>query len=563
MTSFPPYAFSNFGGFEKATKYKDPKFRLARDAWRYAKNHFELFSGGTLQYVRVVGFGGFGIAQKWQQFDESGKYIRDVVIKIPIETGNKKILDEFKNEMYYMGERFKNAQHIVQLVDLNSETLLHQTRNYNNPDSAAVPMMVMENMANGNLRNLLDKLYDSQKYNALHQDAPIKIPYVPARVLWRFFLCLVRGCIAMAYSEQLSKENPDGPWKESVPDPQNPEPVFPDSKFIHFDLDPQNVLVGIALEDDEHSFNPILKINDFGLSEIWDDKRSLARKLRHILRGKWAYYTPEQRDTSMIWNTDKNVNDPGYRMNIWAIGAIMSDLVWVRHPQEGTWEPQEHVIPKLDDDGNYKQVRMMTYGSHLLPPPTNKAWSEMYFDEGLVRSYPRNLRALIARCLAVNPGDRPSLVELENIVVGCITAIEEEAERLTEEGHVTPDRGAEMVWEDKTFYSLDFLIPPPFEYNALIEKFYVDHFLDAPEKGDPYESDWSKETPPPGGAPPVPPVPPAPPAPPAGPTPANVPNPIIVFGDTPAPGYVSAVPPGHTTSPAGPGNPFLSLPSYI
>ncbi|KAI1496204.1 kinase-like domain-containing protein [Biscogniauxia marginata] len=106
------------------------------------------------------------------------------------------------------------------------------------------PVLVMEYLEHHDLALLLKRVQDQ---NII----------LPNRILWAFFLCLVRGCVALAYP-------PDGDDKtanklETIPKGRKPE------NLQHGDLHLRNIMISdISSEFREHTFTPALKLIDFG-----------------------------------------------------------------------------------------------------------------------------------------------------------------------------------------------------------------------------------------------------------------------------------------------------------
>ncbi|KAI1455459.1 hypothetical protein F4805DRAFT_476654 [Annulohypoxylon moriforme] len=78
---------------------------------------------------------------------------------------------------------------------------------------------------------------------------------LPNRLLWRFFLCLIRGLCAINW--------PRGREDAHV-ETEIPRPNEPGSKLTHNDLHDGNILMG-DFSSGEHNMTPLLKIIDYGL----------------------------------------------------------------------------------------------------------------------------------------------------------------------------------------------------------------------------------------------------------------------------------------------------------
>ncbi|KAI0024014.1 kinase-like domain-containing protein [Xylariomycetidae sp. FL0641] len=107
------------------------------------------------------------------------------------------------------------------------------------------PVMAIEYLQNGNLLRLFER---ANTLNIL----------LPNRLLWSFFLCLVRACVAMAYPLEAPEGTPTR--LETIPaDGREPLNLF------HNDLHPGNIMVGgTDARFPEHSFAPVMKFIDFG-----------------------------------------------------------------------------------------------------------------------------------------------------------------------------------------------------------------------------------------------------------------------------------------------------------
>ncbi|KAI8634187.1 hypothetical protein F5Y19DRAFT_412301 [Xylariaceae sp. FL1651] len=109
----------------------------------------------------------------------------------------------------------------------------------------AGPILVMEYLENGTIGSLIRRLQESDTI-------------VPNRILWAFYLCGIRACLALAYPKAL---DPDATAiLEGIP-----PPGIQASGLDHRDIHTANVLIGnIDPAVAEHSHVPILKLIDFG-----------------------------------------------------------------------------------------------------------------------------------------------------------------------------------------------------------------------------------------------------------------------------------------------------------
>ncbi|PSR73364.1 hypothetical protein BD289DRAFT_487563 [Coniella lustricola] len=132
-------------------------------------------------------------------------------------------------------------------------------------------IILLENMSNGSVHNLIYRLVERQQH-------------LSNRMLWLIFECLFKSCVAMAYPERWWEPGRDA-WIEAMRlvderVPLSAVPVvpggpvrLPERPMVHFDLDPQNVLIGdFGQPGQAHSIMPVFKVADPGLSQIINDK---------------------------------------------------------------------------------------------------------------------------------------------------------------------------------------------------------------------------------------------------------------------------------------------------
>ncbi|KAI0159848.1 kinase-like domain-containing protein [Xylariaceae sp. FL1272] len=280
-------------------------------------------------------------------------------------------------------------------------------------------LLVLEYCENGDLQNLIYRL------NEQNED-------VPNRVLWSFWLCLVRACIGMQYP--VHKFHPGR--KAKTPEPENHPPPQPNllpgidlgatgkrvgtdlfegepsvrrrwavRRIVHFDIDPKNILItGYEphTRDREHGIIPRLKIGDFGLTdEVKPNKRNEYYNERRPY-GKFGYMAPEQwgvewdyirqRDGSMINKNGPEIGEQqiagnyGSWTNVWQIAMVMWQLITKfkapmppqiqSNTQTANGVIPVHCCPLLLDDPRYQWVDV-------------------------------EMRETIARCLAYEPLSRP------------------------------------------------------------------------------------------------------------------------------------------------------------
>ncbi|KAI0169699.1 hypothetical protein GGR52DRAFT_478218 [Hypoxylon sp. FL1284] len=147
----------------------------------------------------------------------------------------------------------------------------------------------MEYFERCELQELLVRVNDSIANNPSRPNNERKLEYIPSRVLWRLFLCLVRACIGMAYPPPNYYGRPDM-YREVILPNQDPELT------IHFDMHPLNVFIddpSRAWNDlPEHGLSPRFKLGDFGLMQAWDPDLEDDVKIATANVGKPGYQAP-------------------------------------------------------------------------------------------------------------------------------------------------------------------------------------------------------------------------------------------------------------------------------
>ncbi|KAI2618400.1 kinase-like domain-containing protein [Hypoxylon sp. NC1633] len=185
--------------------------------------------------------------------------------------------------------------------------------------------------------------------------------HLPNRVMWRIFMCMVRACIAMAWPGNDPNNN------ETATSRPNTKP----SGLVHNDIHGGNLMFGPFMEHPEHSRTPILKLLDFGLSQM-----------------NSAWPAPTVKQTSLL--THKQ---------------MMATMIRLQTDSKYTGEEIQVNLTRIR-----RQEQILSPASGILE------------DEEL--GYPdpcptvdHDLRLLVAACMASEPNDRPSLAELEKWVV--------------------------------------------------------------------------------------------------------------------------------------------------
>ncbi|KAK7921319.1 kinase-like domain-containing protein [Apiospora marii] len=319
-------------------------------------------------YMGLLGSGSYGVAVRIREHFPGDRPDRDLVIK---QANSEEHKQELRWEIIRI-QRIAGGMHIVQPIfvenspffdyDFVEAPQVHPTRwpeqrtAYAREGYLLGPMLVLELLPNGPLQNFLYKA------------ASLDVQRWPNRLLWKFFLCLVRACIAMAYPRSLGS---DGQRLEVIP----PGNVMP-SNFTHTDLHAGNVMLGAPdPTQPEHQASRILKLIDFGV---------------------WSY--------ARIYNLEyNNPNERGVSENIFSIGKLMLDIMTREPFSFNQWIP--HAQIKLPKPGGGTRA-VATYASPIMRQPLAPRHAGTDPD----------LRLLVAQCLAVDAANRPALPDLLNRV---------------------------------------------------------------------------------------------------------------------------------------------------
>ncbi|KAL7622868.1 trans-aconitate methyltransferase 1 [Parahypoxylon ruwenzoriense] len=217
----------------------------------------ELRAHFAIQYPRfafqgLLGRGAFGltfcVVEKL-----SANRSRRLAVKRSVQPRGE---DDLRNEIEWL-QTLRGAEHIVRILGHRDEPaqrtgLRHNRRNLTRRsriqdalEGLTGPVVVLEYLENGHLERLYRRLI---QYDQL----------LPNRILWSFFLCLIRACVALAYPLNGTDDQPNR--LETVPaDGRAP------SMIEHADLHHANIMIGNPGNGfREHDLVPPLKFIDFG-----------------------------------------------------------------------------------------------------------------------------------------------------------------------------------------------------------------------------------------------------------------------------------------------------------
>ncbi|KAL6816534.1 hypothetical protein J3E69DRAFT_97576 [Trichoderma sp. SZMC 28015] len=364
------------------------------------------WDGFRLEWIRVLGQGGFGIATLWHVIFEDQSSIK-VVIKIPVRENA-----DFDSELDWH-LRYGGASHVTQALDIQAMADSVRRRinrgHMINRGARFAPtnmgVLVLEYAERGSLYDMMAKAsYFHTRFSS--------------KVLWEIWECLVKGVVSTALQPDAAQRwGPEGLDKvlDSLDDVRNTDELLRictliDSHDVHFDLEEQNILLS---EDAQHSHHPIFKLHDFGefshrMRECWQHwKEADYWKVRRCPKSnrtppetiskEWDKIDlsnpgPVSRFTGDSFDPQHNevAGRYGTWTNIFTIAKIMEAIItrnWVGHP-----------LTTMEYTAQDRRCTGNSYGWRICRE------SHAYIEPDLLD--------LIMQCQFEKPADRPQLAYL-------------------------------------------------------------------------------------------------------------------------------------------------------
>ncbi|KAI1413494.1 kinase-like domain-containing protein [Hypoxylon sp. FL1857] len=203
-------------------------------------------------YREPIASGSYGSTHRVQYLQVLNGYVTATDFLVKVAHGGWEGETALRFEKEYL-ERLRGAMHIVKLINIPNDPL---TRN-NFPGS----FIMLEWLPNGTIGQFIAKA----KFMGLQR--------LPNRLLWRFFLCLVRALCGLAWPRNRT---------DDLEEFELPVPGVPPSGFMHNDLHIGNVLLGDFTMEPEHFITPKLKLIDFGQSGDADPEDVVAAREANI-----------------------------------------------------------------------------------------------------------------------------------------------------------------------------------------------------------------------------------------------------------------------------------------
>ncbi|KAH9999725.1 kinase-like domain-containing protein [Xylariaceae sp. FL0662B] len=312
--------------------------------------NFERQNEKRFEFERIIGEGAFGFTLKMKTKDSIAlqsvpRPIRRFVMKRAL---NQQAQQNVTNEVNVL-QQLQGAMHICQPFYINPDQADNKLQYLNGPS------LLIEWIENGIIYDFVDRLADWGQ--------PL-----PNRMLWRFFLCLCRSLVAMAWPPGRDIKAPLE--IEVLPNPNEKGERPAKSLLIHGDLNNRNVMIG-DFEDLEHEKIPMLKAIDFGNS----------------------------RTLNPVQNQSPDV---AVRVNMFDIGKIMLSLI-------GGTDRGGSTNMQITYRGEKKTIR--SYAADL--DGLNKKYGSpskiVAFHQEKLDNLDPEIRDLVALCLAAAPSQRPEL----------------------------------------------------------------------------------------------------------------------------------------------------------
>ncbi|KAI1344468.1 hypothetical protein F5Y15DRAFT_424613 [Xylariaceae sp. FL0016] len=238
------------------------------------------FNGLTnYEFDKVLGAGAFGIAfrviEKHPR-DADGRYRRLAVKRAWSTTEQEDLISEIRTIRGLQG-----AMHIARYIAGTTAPVASRAEATSDSPRSAKRIRIhiggrTENKFLSGLQGpvLIMEYLNNHTFSYIISRAVEMNAHLPNRILWSFFLCLVRACVALAYPPGVREGQPAA--LETIPD-DGQEPAG----LIHNDLNLGNIIVGdVSPEIPEHSLVPVVKLIDFGAA--YQHGRGSSRNLFDI-----------------------------------------------------------------------------------------------------------------------------------------------------------------------------------------------------------------------------------------------------------------------------------------
>ncbi|KAK7914362.1 hypothetical protein PG985_012065 [Apiospora marii] len=316
-----------------------------------------LYFQGFDQFAQqeVLNVGGFGVVVKYAQADAQGRVLRHFVVKIPREYDNT---DGERNILMFQREYVWNV--------------------------------IERTGGRGSVS------HDSNSGKTHVEDIPMS--------MLAYLLSVTRACIGLAWPRLTADEATEMALSGEIPRiPETTEEIGPTApvSIVHFDFDPSNVIIGDFQDNaPEHSLQPVFKLGDFGLTQEVTSQTTVDELNEWQNGGKHGYRAPEQmigRELGKRGLFTPDLLTYGPHTNIWGMGVTMFALITkTKPPRIPQFASYTCTLQGQDAD---------TYGWFLTQTEENRPVGAA----SIYATYPEELRHLVARCMAAETLQRPTL----------------------------------------------------------------------------------------------------------------------------------------------------------
>ncbi|RFU34910.1 hypothetical protein B7463_g1376, partial [Scytalidium lignicola] len=289
--------------------------------------------------IKVLGMGGYGLVGLWKYIGSDPDVPKAIVVKqSPRYDRNLEDESDFLERLNVC-----ESKHVPKLL-----RGFHTAKGGGSSDwdpDGDVSRIYLEYCEHGDMAGFIKKMY--KRYSVTNP--------MPEAYIWRIFECLALALCVLAHGN----EDLEGPgWNIEI---------------CHFDIKPQNILIGAC--DKDHPYTGVFKLADYGLAMRVPKHQPPSWLRDHAHRGTPGWLSIEQMMEHTITNRRY-----GTHTNIWVIALCMYSLIMRGRVVDTTKQPSRDI-----------------YGSRFKTVGVQIERTQ----------YSKDLKDTILWCLAVDPHRRP------------------------------------------------------------------------------------------------------------------------------------------------------------